>query len=113
MEVWKTIPYFNKYQVSSYGNIKNIINNKLLKPHIKKSYYSVNIFDDSCKRKGMLMHRLVAMTFLTNNENKLTVNHKDHNPLNNCINNLEWASHFEQNIHKNKPIKEKQELIIH
>ena len=34
MEVWKTIPYFSKYKISSYGNIK-YINNKFLKPHVK------------------------------------------------------------------------------
>lgn len=111
MEVWKNIPYFSKYQISSYGNIKNIINNKLLKPHIKNSYYSVSLFDDTGKRKGMLIHRLVAMSFLPNDENKLTVNHKDHNTLNNNIDNLEWASQLEQNIHKNNPSKENQELI--
>jgi len=111
MEVWKNIPYFSKYQISSYGNIKNIINNKLLKPHIKNSYYSVALFDDTGKRKGMLIHRLVAISFLPNDENKLTVNHKDHNTLNNKLDNLEWASHLEQNIHKNYPPKEKQELI--
>ena len=30
MEVWQNIPHFSKYQVSSYGNIKNIINNKII-----------------------------------------------------------------------------------
>ena len=111
MEVWKPIPYFSKYQISSYGNIKNVIKNKLLKPHIKSSYCSVALFDDNGKRKAMLIHRLVAITFLENTENKVTVNHKDHNTLNNNLDNLEWASHLEQNIHKTKPSKENQELI--
>jgi hypothetical protein len=110
MEVWKTIPYFSKYKISSYGNIKNI-NNKFLKPHVKNSYYSVALIDDTGKRKGMLIHRLVAISFLSNDENKLTVNHKDHNKLNNNIDNLEWASNLEQNIHKRYPSKEKQELL--
>ena len=111
MEVWKTIPNFSKYEISNCGNIKNVINDKLLTPHIKNSYYSVALFDDVGKRKGMLIHRLVAMSFLPNNDNKLTVNHKDHNTLNNKLDNLEWATHLEQNIHKKKPSTEKQELI--
>ena len=57
----------------------------------------------------MLLHRLVALTFLPNTDNKLTVNHKNHDPSNNHIDNLEWATHQEQNNHKKKPLN--QELI--
>jgi hypothetical protein len=52
------------------------------------------------------VHRLIAKTFIPNIDNKPTVNHKDHNPKNNNINNLEWASYLEQIIHKRKPSAE-------
>jgi hypothetical protein len=60
---------------------------------------------------GMLLHRLVALTFLPNVDNKETVNHIDHNTLNNAIDNLEWFTQNEQNKHKSKPSTHKRELV--
>ena len=54
----------------------------------------------SINNKTYLLHRLVAVTFLDNPENKEFVNHKDANKLNNSLDNLEWVTCFENNIHK-------------
>jgi hypothetical protein len=53
-------------------------------------------------RQSQLIHRLVAKAFLENSENKLTVNHIDHDPSNNLVDNLEWATIQEQNKHSRK-----------
>jgi hypothetical protein len=45
------------------------------------------------------MHRLVAMMFIPNLENKPFVNHIDGNKLNNCISNLDWVTCYENIIH--------------
>lgn len=55
-------------------------------------YESVKILCDG-KRKHFKIHRLVAMAFLPNPQNLPEVNHKDENPSNNCVDNLEWCSH--------------------
>ena len=53
-------------------------------------------------RKTFALHRLIALTFLENSENKEQVNHIDGNKLNNSIQNLEWINNRENQIHKFK-----------
>ena len=47
------------------------------------------------KVRNVLVHRLIATAFIPNPENKPEVNHLDENPQNNCVSNLEWATHKE------------------
>ena len=47
------------------------------------------------QRKDLLLHRIVAETFIENKESKPFVNHKDENCFNNNINNLMWCTHKE------------------
>lgn len=53
-------------------------------------YLRVNLFKDG-KMKHEYIHRLVARTFLPNSEGFTVVNHKDANPTNNRVENLEWC----------------------
>jgi hypothetical protein len=106
MEEWRDIPdYENLYQVSSAGQVRR--NGKIMKPwvHTDKttSYYRVGLYKDGVE-KIKLVHRLVALAFLPNPENKATVNHIDHNGLNNCLENLEWATPSEQKLHSPNPV---------
>ena len=52
-------------------------------------------------KKSYAIHYMVALTFIPNPENKKTVNHIDKIRTNNRVENLEWSTHAEQNIHKN------------
>ena len=54
---------------------------------------------DLGKRNTQLIHRLVAITFLENTENKPCVNHKNGVKSDNTINNLEWVTYSENERH--------------
>lgn len=109
-EIWKVIKDFPNYEVSTFGNVRNITTGKLRKQSIKNGYNHLTLYNGSIE-KTLKVHRLVAIAFISNPENKNTVNHKDHNPLNNNINNLEWSTMAEQNKHKREPSKETKSLI--
>lgn len=93
-EVWKDIVgYEGLYQVSNLGNVKNIKRNKLLslKPK-KQGYVRVNLVKEGIHRT-FTVHRLVAMAFITKEDNKNLVNHKNEIKSDNRVSNLEWCTH--------------------
>ena len=75
------------YKVTSSGEIINK-DGHTLRPYMSsKGYQMVKI-----KRKGLLIHRLVAIEHIPNPNNLPCVNHKDENKLNNSVDNLEWCT---------------------
>lgn len=110
-EVWKIVDNFSNYEISSFGNLRNKTTKHILKPSIKSGYLCTSLRNNNGIIKPMKIHRLVALNFIPNEENKYSVNHIDHNKSNNNLTNLEWATSHEQNNHKRKCKKEVQELI--
>jgi hypothetical protein len=104
-EIWKKIEGYENYEVSTFGNVRNIITNNLLTLSKKGNYYSIGLTNKNKIRKSFRVHRLLCTTFIPNPDNKTEVNHKDKNGLNNNINNLEWNSHQENCIHRSYGIK--------
>ena len=94
-EYWKpVVGYEGHYQVSNLSRVKSIKFGKerILKPVTDRhGYLLVGLWKNN-KQKTYKVHRLVAEAFIPNPYNLPQVNHKDENPLNNNVNNLEWCN---------------------
>ena len=101
-EEWRIIPAFENYEVSSFGRIRNRRKCRILKPAKEEGGYLRVCLYNNGKMETCKVHRLVALAFIPNPANKPTVNHKDHVKANNFLENLEWATVAEQNLHKRK-----------
>lgn len=114
IEVWKSVVGFENYEVSSFGKVRNKKTGRLLKAYNNGGYYYVGLSKD-CKLFSFSVHRLVCQAFIPNNENKEHVNHKDKNSLNNNIENLEWMTPHENNIHRSLGVKQttNQNLVVY
>lgn len=111
-EVWREIPgYDGDYFASDKGRILSLCRNKprILKPFIcsnegnRTGYYYVEI-----RGQKQRVHRLVALAFLENPEDKPVVHHIDGNPLNNTLKNLAYATYAE-NVQEYQKMKKKQQ----
>jgi hypothetical protein len=100
MEIWKdVVGYEWKYQVSNMGNIK--WPTWYMHPTLGRGWYLLVKLSKVWKRSTEKMHRLVAKAFIPNPENKPTVNHKhpDWDKTINTVENLEWATYSENELH--------------
>ena len=97
---WRPIKgYENEYLVSEAGDVWSVRSErKLSLKRERTGYLRVNLSVDGVS-KSFSVHRLVAMAFIPNPSNKPTVNHINENKVDNRVENLEWATMKEQNIH--------------
>ena len=95
----RDIPGFEgRFAITSCGKVWSYFKNDFKKLQVDKDgYLRVNMRDANGKDHRFGVHRLVAITYIPNPEDKPKVNHKDENKQNNNINNLEWATMTEQN----------------
>lgn len=104
-EIWRWIHgYEELYQGSNKGRVKSFHSGegRVLTPlHAKGGYLRVKLTKDG-KIRTCLIHRLVAKLFIPNPENKPEVHHRDDNPANNCVENLEWVTEEENSRYANE-----------
>lgn len=103
-EIWRLYPEFDFIEVSTLGRARTldrvVSNGKgtrvekgmILKQWLNKRGYLRVAFRKDSKLVNKPVHRLVAQTFIPNPYNLPQVNHKDCNPQNNSVSNLEWCT---------------------
>lgn len=113
MEEWRPIEgYEGLYEVSSEGRIKSCrrttitasgkrhaVPERILKHDIDSyGYHHVGLHKNG-REKTFAVHRLVALAFIPNPDNRPTVNHLDGDKSKNSVSNLEWTTHKENIAH--------------
>ena len=115
MEIWRDIKnYEGLYQASNLGNIKSLkrlvkisktkekykeIQECILKPYVTKQGYLYITLANNGTYKNTRIHRIIAETFIPNNDKDLQVNHINGNKKDNRVDNLEWVT-CKENINK-------------
>lgn len=124
-EIWLQIEgWEGMYEVSNLGRIKSMErwvgakngNRKLLKERIliqikdRLGYFRVGLHRKN-KTTMYLVHRLIALSFIYNNENKPQINHINGNPSDNRVDNLEWNTSKENIRHSFDILKRKPNIM--
>lgn len=102
LELWKRIRIDRKktsYEVSNLGRVRNIKTLVVKVPHLRKDGYLYVQLHVGKRLRMINVHRLVAIAFIPNPNNKPQVNHIDGIKFHNMVNNLEWVTASENTKH--------------
>jgi len=106
MDDFVQIPDYDGYFISKKGNILSKIiykEGRLMKQSLQKTgYYNIGLYKDN-KQKNMLLHRLLALTFIPNPDNLPCVDHIDKCRKNNSLSNLRWATYATNSENRTRP----------
>lgn len=105
-EKWKITHDYSNYEVSTFGRLKNIKTNRISTGSLAIDGYVTFTLTKDKKSKNIAAHRLVAITFIPNPENKPEVNHLG-KKTDNRVCMLEWATKKENAQHAAKYIAKK------
>ena len=92
--MWKKFIYEGQetdYSVSTEGEVRKDTTNYILSQSSQQDYKFVGLIING-KQKRMRVHRMVALAFIDNPDNKPYVNHINGNRSDNNVENLEWVT---------------------
>ena len=118
-EEWREIKgYEGIYEVSNMGRVKRVKTQYILKPIKNRLGYCGVMLSKKGKPIRFLIHRLVASAFLMKKRKKYNViNHKDGNPQNNHVENLEWCTQAHNlkysHVHKRCHLKNEKPVLMY
>ena len=102
---------YDDYLIFNDGGVFSIKTNIFLKTYKDKYGYLKVILYKNGKGKNLKIHRLIALHYIPNPENKPCIDHIDRNKTNNNIDNLRWVTPSENSINrtytKDNKLKEK------
>ena len=96
---WNIAIQNSNYEVSDCGMIRKRSTGRICKGHFTKRGYRRYRLSQDNVYTNIYAHVIVATNFISNPLNKKEVNHKDRNPSNNHVNNLEWVTKIENVNH--------------
>ena len=110
IEIWKDIPNFPSYQASTLGRIRSkpriryamhkngkwtpfTVKGKIISCQERSKYLCTTLRENGVQF-NVLVHRIIAQTFISNPDNLPEVNHKNENKFDNRVENLEWCTRY-------------------
>ena len=95
------VGYEGLYLARNDGKIINKKTGRILKPSITRGYERLVLYKNK-KPKNLLVHRLIAESFMGILKDKEIINHRNGNKLDNNFTNLEICSYLENSCHASK-----------
>ena len=96
MACWKSVVGFENYEVSNEGFVRSVRTGRVLNPKINNGYRQVNLYKGGGAKPSMrLVHRLVAIAFIPNPDDKSFVDHVFGVAAGDMVKNLRWATRTE------------------
>lgn len=101
MHNWTKVPNY-PLEITELGMVRNLKGKILKAGKDSKGYIQIHYVNDKNVRTTVKLHKIIALTFIPNLHNKSQINHIDGNKSNYSINNLEWCTQSENQIHAYK-----------